>query len=141
MKSPTRRIKSTPGRGSNLGRRPIQNKPDPLKINSNPIKSDEGRAIALATMASQMLPIPNLDTLHRKPASSNPRPKKKPSTHRALQRVLGLPPNTVELIPTLGALSPRGGPAQDPFLTLSLVGSHELVDVRENLLLLYYFQA
>ena len=28
-----------------------------------------------------------------------------------------LTPNTVELIPTLGALSPRGGPVQDPFLT------------------------
>ena len=30
-----------------------------------------------------------------------------------------LTPNTVELIPTLGALSPRGGPVQDPLLTHS----------------------
>ena len=30
-----------------------------------------------------------------------------------------LTPNTVELIPTLGALSPRGGPVHDPVLTLS----------------------
>jgi len=30
-----------------------------------------------------------------------------------------LTPNTVELIPTLGALSPRGGPVQDPVLTQS----------------------
>jgi len=29
-----------------------------------------------------------------------------------------LTPNTVELIPTLGALFPRGGPVQDPVLTL-----------------------
>jgi len=29
-----------------------------------------------------------------------------------------LTPNTVELIPTLGALSPRGGPVQDPVLTV-----------------------
>ena len=28
-----------------------------------------------------------------------------------------LTPNTVELIPTLGALSPRGGPVQDPVIT------------------------
>ena len=28
-----------------------------------------------------------------------------------------LTPHTVELIPTLGALSPRGGPVQDPVLT------------------------
>ena len=28
-----------------------------------------------------------------------------------------LVPNTVELIPTLGAISPRGGPVQDPVLT------------------------
>jgi len=28
-----------------------------------------------------------------------------------------LTPNTVELIPTLGALFPRGGPVQDPVLT------------------------
>ena len=28
-----------------------------------------------------------------------------------------LTPNTVELIPTRGALSPRGGPVQDPVLT------------------------
>jgi len=28
-----------------------------------------------------------------------------------------LTPNTVELIPTLGALYPRGGPVQDPVLT------------------------
>ena len=28
-------------------------------------------------------------------------------------------PNTVELIPTLGALSPRGGPVQDPVLPLT----------------------
>ena len=28
-----------------------------------------------------------------------------------------LTPDTVELIPTLGALSPRGGPVQDPVLT------------------------
>ena len=28
-----------------------------------------------------------------------------------------LTPNTVELIPTLGALLPRGGPVQDPVLT------------------------
>ena len=28
-----------------------------------------------------------------------------------------LAPNTVELIPSLGALSPRGGPVQDPVLT------------------------
>ena len=27
-------------------------------------------------------------------------------------------PNTVELMFTLGALSPRGGPVQDPFLTV-----------------------
>jgi len=32
-----------------------------------------------------------------------------------------LTPNTVELIPTLGALFPRGGPVQDPVLTESLV--------------------
>ena len=30
-------------------------------------------------------------------------------------------PNTVELIPTLGALFPRGGPVQDPVLTLTIV--------------------
>ena len=30
-----------------------------------------------------------------------------------------LTPNTVELIPTLGALFPRGGPVQDPVLTVS----------------------
>ena len=30
-------------------------------------------------------------------------------------------PNTVELIPTLGALSPRDGPVQDPVLTVPLV--------------------
>ena len=36
-------------------------------------------------------------------------------------RVLdGLAPNTVELIPTLGALFPRGGPVQDPVLTLGV---------------------
>ena len=29
-----------------------------------------------------------------------------------------LTPNTVEPIPTLGALFPRGGPVQDPVLTL-----------------------
>ena len=35
-----------------------------------------------------------------------------------------LTPNTVEIIPTLGALSPRGGPVRDPVLTNSrLVGS------------------
>jgi len=28
-----------------------------------------------------------------------------------------LTPNTVELIPTIGALFPRGGPVQDPVLT------------------------
>ena len=28
-----------------------------------------------------------------------------------------LTPNAVELIPTLGALPPRGGPVQDPVLT------------------------
>ena len=32
-------------------------------------------------------------------------------------------PNTVELIPTLGALFPRGGPVQKPVLTLPLVRS------------------
>jgi len=31
--------------------------------------------------------------------------------------VSALTPNTVELIPTLGALFPRGGPVQDPVLT------------------------
>jgi hypothetical protein len=31
----------------------------------------------------------------------------------------GLAPITVELIPTLGALFPRGGPVQDPVLTLA----------------------
>ena len=30
-----------------------------------------------------------------------------------------LTPNTVELIPTLGALFPRGGPVQDPAITRS----------------------
>ena len=30
-----------------------------------------------------------------------------------------LTPKTVELIPTLGALFPRGGPVQDPALTTS----------------------
>ena len=30
---------------------------------------------------------------------------------------VALTPNTVELIPTLGAPSPRGGPVQDPVLT------------------------
>ena len=29
-----------------------------------------------------------------------------------------LTPNSVELIPTLGALFPRGGPVQDPVLTV-----------------------
>ena len=32
-------------------------------------------------------------------------------------QVMSLTPNTVELIPTPGALSPRGGPVQDPVLT------------------------
>ena len=36
-----------------------------------------------------------------------------------------LTPNTVELIPTLGALSPRGGPVQDPVLTACEDESHE----------------
>jgi len=31
-----------------------------------------------------------------------------------------LTPNTVKLIPTIGALLPRGGPVQDPVLTLML---------------------
>ena len=30
---------------------------------------------------------------------------------------LAVTPNTVELVPTLGALLPRGGPVQDPVLT------------------------
>ena len=34
-----------------------------------------------------------------------------------------LTPNTVELIPALGALPPRGGPVQDPALTLCLSGT------------------
>ena len=31
-----------------------------------------------------------------------------------------VPPDTVELVPALGALFPRGGPVQDPVLTPSL---------------------
>ena len=38
-----------------------------------------------------------------------------------------LTPNTVELIPTLGSLSPRGGPVQDPFLKFC-VGSNTYGD-------------
>ena len=34
-----------------------------------------------------------------------------------MRRCDPLTPNTVELIPTLGALSPRGGPVQDPVRT------------------------
>ena len=34
-----------------------------------------------------------------------------------------LTPNTVELIRSLGALPPRGGPVQDPALTLCLSGT------------------
>jgi len=37
------------------------------------------------------------------------------SSWRARRKVFT--PNTVELIPTLGALPPRGGPVQDPVLT------------------------
>ena len=44
-----------------------------------------------------------------------------PAMHAPGRRVFTLRPcrtwNTVELIPTLGALSPRGGPVQDPVLT------------------------
>ena len=45
--------------------------------------------------------------------------------YRILDR---LTPNTVELIPTIGALFPRGGPAQDSVLTLPepcAVGANE----------------
>jgi len=38
---------------------------------------------------------------------------------RSGERPYALTPNTVELIPTLGALFPRGGPVQDPVLTHS----------------------
>jgi len=38
--------------------------------------------------------------------------------------VLALTPNTVELIPTLGARFPRGGPVQDLDLTYSLAGDN-----------------
>jgi len=37
---------------------------------------------------------------------------------------LALTPNAVELIPTLGALFPRGGPIQDPVLTHPRPGLH-----------------
>jgi len=36
------------------------------------------------------------------------------------ETVSALTPNTVELIPTLGALPPRGGPVPDPDLTLRI---------------------
>ena len=45
--------------------------------------------------------------------------------HICEDRVLtltSLTPNTVELIPTRGALSPRGGPVQDPVLTAFCAG-------------------
>ena len=41
-------------------------------------------------------------------------------TNECEDRVLPYLPDTVELIPTLRALPPRGGPVQDPVLTLSL---------------------
>ena len=37
--------------------------------------------------------------------------------HETIEALTPLTPNTDELIPFLGALSPRGGPAQDPVLT------------------------
>ena len=51
-----------------------------------------------------------------------------------------LTPNTVELIPTLGALSPQGGPVQDPVLTVSVPGAekHFSLGVLCSLLLLLY---
>ena len=46
-------------------------------------------------------------------AQPHPRPPQRPGPH-----AYALTPNTVELIPTLGALFPRGGPVPDPAPTL-----------------------
>ena len=47
-----------------------------------------------------------------------------------------LTPHTVELIPTLEALFPRGGPVQDPVLTRSqergVLAGGQLLHLREN---------
>jgi len=54
---------------------------------------------------------------------SLPLPREKgstPSAAEAVPRPYALISNTVELIPTLGALFPRGGPVEDPVLTLPL---------------------
>ena len=52
--------------------------------------------------------VHHVDTPLEKPRSAPP---------SLLRRTHALSLNTVELIPTLGALSPRGGPIQDPVLT------------------------
>ena len=43
--------------------------------------------------------------------------KRRGESFRKIRALTPLIPNTVELIPTLGALFPRGGPVQDPVLT------------------------
>ena len=52
---------------------------------------------------------PQTNTATRQPSITQPRTRG--------DRCYALTPNTVELIPTLGALPPRGGPVQGPVLT------------------------
>ena len=52
--------------------------------------------------------------------SDETRAKRAPSGVTQSEALTPLTPNTVKLIHTLGALSPRGGPVQDPVLTHTL---------------------